>query len=858
MKKGIILVFLLFGNMFSLIAQSRETERYAMAQIKNYYNSESWSSVVDSSTDYLAQHPFSTYNDEIRFFQAVSFFHLNILTESQFLLEELLLHKSLDAKLEREAYYWLALILSKQEMYEQALAYYYLLVQEPFEDERDKKVLLYTAQSLSMLRRTDELTAVIEFYIRQYGDGSIPLEVEPLLGSLWLGMGIEAYEAQRYTEALEYFKRADLQKVEGEKSPVHYEQSGLYQAIVHYLEGDTDLALSILESRINYDGSTLFEYASLLSIMYGEESNKIKSELYASDALEVFNTDPEKFDYDTSFFLLQSVVYQYAAILYEQKDFIAVNNLVETFISHYDDVPYYIFSDNITLLNAQSLYKSGNTIQALQLFERLQFSYYEEHAKALFLSGQWARGADIALKANDIYLQGIAYYYLENWDLAYERFSGVFEDENEIVSSWSMYYAILAQYFSGNYDEILNLIQRFVTDFPFHKKIWDVHTLASTFALESGDAKLALEYSLAAIRSAKTNEQKQMASLFSAGLYMDSNRYNEALNLLNIYTRSSDNLSIAPRMLLSQVYVAMDDIQKADKELQQIITLFPNEPLAREAAYKRGELYYTDGSYAQAERLFREFRFAYPSGVYTDFALYFEAESRLNQDDSNGAILLFTDLVQRYTTSSYRFASINQLVFLHRGLREYRIALDYALQAKSNYPQDFASSQLQIQINELTVLASGADDEIAQTLFSWQSEGENTTPDGRKIGYDLAVLYLQNSGDQSRALELLEDLDSVLQGYRSEYVLHARVLDSLGSIEREQGNCAQSGRYYLQKIEVLVGRNMSEESAKAFYSAIEAFDCAGMSADANAVFEEMKNNYSDSIWHERASVLLIK
>ncbi len=853
--KRYVLKIILLSWLVAGFAQNYDTENYAYSQLDNYYKAQSWALVIEKGEAFLEKYPFTVHDAEVSFFLAESYYHLDVFSLSQQLLENILSDENVDKEIEKKAMYRLGLILSMQAQHEQALVYLHKLVANPFSDGRDKNVLLYSARSLSALRRAEELTVVIEYYIKEYGNNTIPLEVEPLLGSLWLGLGIDAYDGKRYAEALGYFERADLQKVEGDESPVHYEQSGLYQAVIHYLEDKTDLALHILEDRLNYDGSVSFEYTSLLAIIYGEKSNIEKSELYAKQAIEVFEKMPQKYDHDAHFFLLQSTVYQYAYILYERNEYSSAVSLIDTFENYNADFPYYIFSDNLILLKAQSLYKNGDTDKALSIF-RQDFPESAETVKALFLSNLWHEGVDIALKTNDEYLQAFAHYYLRDWEIASETFISSLETSENAKSDWAQYYAGIANFYSSDFSKSLDLLQDFLRDNPYHEKAWDAFVVSAICSIEQGNIQDALDYSMSAVRSSKNAEQRQVAAVFAAGLYIDEKQYKEANALLLEFSTSSDVRSIAPRMLLAQTYASMGNINQADTELKRIVTQFPNNVSAREAAYRRGELYFENGNYPEAEKLFKEFRFSYPVGTYSDFALFGEAESRKNQQDIQGSILLYTDLVNRYGDSSYRFASMSQLVVLHRQLQEYETALSIANKAQMEYPSDFLASSLVEQRSELAVLVSGVDEEIAKVQFEWEKAGKNEYSNGRDLAYDLALLYVQNIRETDKALEILHDLNNKLQS-TNEYELHANVYQLLGRIARDTENCVEAARYYLEEVRVLASVSQSqEESARALYAAIEAFDCAGMIADAHAVYDELEKNYSDSVWYKRANTIL--
>ncbi len=857
MKKCFLMIIVIILTGFGSFAQNNQTEAYVFSQLKTYHSTKLWGTVIEKAEDFFFLHPFSAYENEVLFFQGESYFHLNKFADSYAIFNALLLDDEVTDSSKKNIHYYLGQILVANGEYEKALDYFYLLVENPFtETEKNKNVLLNTAYSLSALKRHDELMSVIGYYITQYGDNTIPLEIEGIVGSLWLGLGAEAFENRRFIEALEYLNRADLQKVDGVKSPSHYEKSGLYQASIHYMLGDSLSAVHILEERYNFESVVAFEYATLLAILLSENFEVEKSEQYVDDAIDLVNKNSTIPKTHINFTLLENALYYSAIRAYNESNYEKVVQTFEllTLLRQEKFDSLYAVHHKFELLNAQSLFLLGNEDIAIELLEK-NFSNSIETAKALFLSEQWDKASQIALENDDEYLKGIAYMHHGKWALAHESFASVLS--NSEMADWVSYYKGLSLYYRGEYSESLHEFSSFVTEYPYHAKIWEAQFISAVCFLQTGQATQALEHSLKALRIAKTNEQRQMATMFAAGLYIDEKNYSQANGLLTEYSFSNDVQSIAPRILLAETYEKLGQVSMADNELERIVLQFPREELAREAAYKRGELYFNSGDYLQSEKLFREFRLSYPVGSYSDIALYFEAESRNKQDDVNGAILLFNDLVQRYVNSSYRFSAINTLVTLHRNIGEFGTALEMAERAQNEYPDDFAASSLNVQIEELSILESGVNEEIATTQFNWQRAGENNTQEGRLLAYQLVELYLQNTGEVDSALNLLRDLHSRLGSIAGEYTLHADVLDLLGKIERERGNCEIAARYYLQEVEALVNiGNVQEQLEKSMYSAVEAFDCAGKIADANAVYEEMEKKYNTTIWFDRAKSIV--
>ncbi len=861
MKKICIVFVIIAFNVISIFSQNFQTEQYAFTQIKNYHNASSWAKIVEAADSFFYAYPFSQYELEVQYYQAESYLKIGNANRAQNMFENILLDNALDDTMKKNTMYYLSTILFSKGKHEESLSYAYVLIENPFDDEeKNKTILLNCAHSLSFLARHNELIAVIEYYIKTYGEGSIPPEMELLLGNLWLGMGVEALNNKRLEEALEYFERSDLQETNGEKNSSFYKKSGFYQALIYYSSGDVARAIQILSDRIHIVSSVSFEYAALLSIVYGEKKDRSLSELYANQALSQFQEMPQAYNNEINFYLLQKSLYWYAVSSFEKKDYehcVEILNLFNTISIEVFENSFEMYKE-VVLLHAQSLFLTGQIEKAVYLFEH-NFPHSTETVKALFLSGAWETAAAIAIQSEDNYLKGLSYFFLGNWDLAYEAFSNLEENAESKYDEWSGYYMSLALYYNGEYSKSLELLSSFLLKAPYHSKAWDAQLISAFCLLQTGQSSRALEHSLVAVRIARTIEQRQTAAVFAAGLYIDKKEYTQANALLLEFSTSNSPSSIVPRLLLAQTYSATGNTRQADYELKRIISQFPNEELAREASYKRGEIFFENGEYREAEQLFRSFNDTYSNGIYSDIALFFEAESRKQQDDFYGAILLHSDLINRYSDSSYRFSSMRELVELHSVIGEYGTALEYVELAQNEYPDDFRSSNLSIKRDELTILTSGIDVEIAKTYIEWQRAGENKTSEGRIHGYELALLYLQNVGEQEKALEILREIQGALEIISGEYMLHANVLQTLGNIYRENATCIDAARYYLQEAEMLTKiANNQENAARALYRAVEAFECAGRIGDANAVYDEMEKNYKNSVWYDRASTLLIK
>lgn len=792
----------------------------------------------------------------------------------------------------KKARYWLGRIYSEQEKHVQALVYLYDLVKNPFGDkELDKDVLVCCARSLAAVGRTKDLNAVLNYYIQNYAQSDTPDEIIPFMSGLWMNLGVSSFKNGKFKEAKEYFRRADMQNVADGSSgntqnghSVQRELSGLYQALMLYKERENEKALVLLHERFPQDGENLFYYNALCAVLYGENERWEECERCARQAWEQRNKKPFEFADKAGFW--------YAVCLFKKGSYAEAADVLQTLENDKGFQTSALSgrlsdSEGKELVLAQSLYLSGKKEQALNIFTS-RFPQSNESAKALLKSGKPVPAAKnkSAHAANDPYLEGLCAYAKEDWKTAADKLlsaargvavqdvkaaksnnAAQADKKNAIqygseTKSWALYYGANALYRSGKYAESYASAEQFLASDTLKRYTWDAYMLCALSALQQGKTSAASDKALAAVRSARTEKQKQESALFAAGLYMEQKNFSRAADVLKQSALQNTEDSIPARFLLASAYARSGNIEHAEREYERIMLLFPKTTQSRQAAVKRGEIRFEAGQYAKAEQYFQDFRFNYPAGIYSDTALFFEAQCREKQNDDFGALFLYRDLTLRFENSTYCFASLKALLSLYRKQGDYAQALETARRIQKRYPAEFAAADLQNAARELESLNAGADEKTAHSETAWQEAGKNKTPKGRKIGFQLAQEYASAESTRTKALKLLTEIAEELRISGSkEAFFHAQVLEKTGRIYRETNECAKAAPCFLKAAERFSAapeKESAEQTVKMLYFAVEAFDCAKMSADALAVYKRMQKDHAGSVWTARAKSITDK
>lgn len=483
--------------------------------------------------------------------------------------------------------------------------------------------------------------------------------------------------------------------------------------------------------------------------------------------------------------------------------------------------------------------------------ERLNYS------KILILSGRYKESQIQAAKSGlneGKYILGLAQFNTRSWPYAEESFSTFIKNADRKDSgqaleiSYAQFYLGYSQYRQGKSKEAFGNLNSFVNQYPLHELLWNAQMTAANAAIQMEKYKDAAKMAEKAVKSAKTTENKEDSVLLLAEIYSDSEEFDKAIAVLSPYATQRNTFGMKSLYQIAQVYEKKKDFATADEKYKEVFTKFPEQKTAEEALYRRGELFYGIQDFGTALERFSEYKNKCKNGIFTEAAWYYTADCMEKTGNNSGAILQNQALIKKFPESTYVYNSAKNLIGLYRSEGKYTDALENANFLLEKYNSQAKSDGIPDVAAQLKKLLGGKNEAIVQKETEYRNAGGNSTPEGRKAGTELAVLYAENSQFSADAVKLAETLLPLQEKSKneSESLYAAQNSEILGQAYKIQQKNRQSAEMFLKsaKFYRICGRN--SEAAGAMYGAYDAFLAAGMKADANATAKQLKELYPSS------------
>lgn len=525
-------------------------------------------------------------------------------------------------------------------------------------------------------------------------------------------------------------------------------------------------------------------------------------------------------------------------------------------------------SSEIRKLYALALAQTGRISDALFQFgeldagKSLDDDSRMDYAKTLLLAGKYDAAFLQASKCVSVqapYISALALFNIGNWNQAVSGFSGYLSSGDSEYADYALFYRGYARYRRSDYPAAYEDLSGFIQKYPQHVLCWEAYMTAAQAAIQMKRFSDAARFAEAAAGSAASQSARQDAVLLCAGIYSDAGEYDKALSFLSVYSSGRDDFSLKSRYETAQILTRKGESEKADGVYGSIVSDFPSDPVTEEAMYRRGELYYSTGSYPTALQRFDAYFKQYPKGRFTDAALYFGADCFSHTGEVQRAILQYSLLLKICPGSTYRYSSMKNLAGLYRSTGDYNAALRVLHDQSAEYGQQAASDGISKQISELEQLAAGTDERIVAKLAEYRNSGTYTSQAGRNAGTELVQLYAASPSTQKNAAMIAEEILPSQQkniGRESRYA--ARTAQFLGTYYRQNGRDRESAEKFLLAAEYFRMNKDSDNAAVALYGAVEAFDAAGMYADAKVSAGTLDSLYPESRQNTAAKMIIAR
>lgn len=528
----------------------------------------------------------------------------------------------------------------------------------------------------------------------------------------------------------------------------------------------------------------------------------------------------------------------------------------------YKEGKRYFENKELSLLYAQVLAKQKKYSAAQEIYERIGISELDSVQKMnlskVYYNLQKYDEAISTIKlskeAYADYMLGICYLNLGNWKSANSSFTSYISKNGKsaVYSEVSEFYKAYSTYKMGDYKNAYSLFSDFADSTSEIALARQSYELAAKSAVLFSDFTKAAKQAEKLIKISFKEEDTQNAVLFCAEIYTECQNYKMAENTLNPYINEKSDFGLTCLFTLAQVYEKAGQYSKADETYLQIQERFSNEAMAEEAAYKDGELFYTQNDYSTAAKRFSSYIKKYPRGKYIEAAYYFSGECYLRCKEYNLSIVNSKNIVTKYPSSVYMYGANKNLFQAYYESEDYTNALKIAKILVNNYNSQAVQDGIPYQVKILNSIVEGNKKQIAEKQAEVEKFGGIETKNGRLAAYELFNLYLEES-EEDFALALAKNLQKKANDKDSD---EAYGLGQVTEYIADCGSEANKPALYIKAAEYyrLSGKDKGNAPA-VLYKAVSSFLELGQTGDARETANALKKLYPDSRQAKNVDVL---
>jgi tetratricopeptide (TPR) repeat protein len=682
-------------------------------------------------------------------------------------------------------------------------------------------------------------------------------EYPELVSEFYVRLGIDAYTAGDEKKASSYFDKAEEHAL-----PEHLAVIGLYRAEMTF-HGKTKTApqdtLAVLDSyakkAVLVDSSKLYPSYEFTAVKcYAVEQNWAEVKVRAQR-------------------VLPQASYYYALASYETGDYAKAEELLSSLSAGGAEAAKAggQREQQVQELYACTLAKLNKVDQATALFEKLDeakdsTSLSESgrlnYAKLLLAQGfvnAAYRQSIMVNKPEAWYITALASFDRKDWQTAEQYFAKYLSSGEKENAAFAQFYDGYAQFRLGKTADAYKTLTSFTAAYPAHELAWNAHLCSANAAVSNRNYTAGIHEAEEAVRVSSTAAQKEQATLLSASIASDSGNYSKAIEVLAPYTSQSTGFGVRCRYQTAQIYAAQGKLAESDSLYGVVAEQFKTNELADDSAYRRGELYYSAGNYTTAVLRFDLYHTQFPAGAFRDAAYFYEGDSLTHLGQNDRAVLMYITLVNTLPKSSYCYSAKKNLIALYRTAGEYSDALQLAQSLVTDYGDQAKKDGIPAQVTELQKLAGGEDEQIVNQRAQYENNGGLATMEGRAAGTKLADMLWKNTSTQNEALALAEKLYPLQTTKQNEAKESASAVHTALIIAQSYRQSEKNKEAAAKYLSAAQYARMSKDDAlasRALYGAVEAFDAAGMTADAKEAAATLAKLYPSSGFTQQAQTIL--
>lgn len=417
------------------------------------------------------------------------------------------------------------------------------------------------------------------------------------------------------------------------------------------------------------------------------------------------------------------------------------------------------------------------------LFENGRFDRTVSSSRELYALFPDTGRMDADLRAAAGYLSGVAAAASGDFALALERL----EDARAAgfsrlgsASPWASYYRAWSLYRLARFPEAKAAFDSFLKEAPKHPRAYSAAYLAAWSAANTGDYEAAVASARAAADYAAAKPpvlpDGADAAVFLARASFLEGTFRVSLKDWNGAIAAFDKAAAArskahpsgftpytvkalfERATVLELAGRVDD---ADQAFASLSRSFPDDPLAAEAAYRRGELMFRAERWAVAAERFAAYRDAYRSGERMDGALYFGGLALGSSGKTDAGILLWERLLSDKKSSRFRFPASFAVARAYREKKDWEAAFRAYTSAIAEFGDQARQAGAADEADVLRYLMTGISEKAARLHVVLTKEGGASSAKGRAAALELARFYIRESAQREAGLSLLDELIAV-------------------------------------------------------------------------------------------------
>ncbi|MFA6507556.1 MAG: tetratricopeptide repeat protein [Treponemataceae bacterium] len=458
-------------------------------------------------------------------------------------------------------------------------------------------------------------------------------------------------------------------------------------------------------------------------------------------------------------------------------------------------------------LRAELLRKAGRAAESLEAFEELivsaaksgpavaleprvaQLSLFFENGRfervvasseALYRDFPDTARMDADLRAAAGYLSGVSYAAVGKFALALTRLDDARTSGAARLGTaapWAAYYRAWSLYRLARFAEAKTAFDAFLKEAPAHPRAYSAAYLSAWCSANTGDYSAAVASARKAVDYASATPPGLPAGS-DAAVFLSRAAFLEATfrvplkdwdGAIAAYDKAAAAKSaqqpsgLTPYTVKAQferatVLELADRIDQADQAFAALARAYPDDPLAQEAAYRRGELMFRAKRWAPAAERFASYRDAYRSGERLDGALYFGALALSSSGKVDAGILLWERLLGDLKTSRYRFAASFAVARAYREKKDWEAAFRAYTSAIAEFGDQARKAGAADEADVLRYLMTGISEKAARLHVVLTKEGGAATAVGRSAALELARFYIRESAQREAGLSLLDEI----------------------------------------------------------------------------------------------------